>query len=121
MEPVFPLNEERIQPLSGHVVCAVNKQGQRYLGILHSCRNGRLVLNGPEGGRHVYHHPHSSAGAAGKSSGKKGRKQQKKQIQATSLEPQGVAEPSVPNGYQPRFGPPTGLDLEEVAFLFLLL
>jgi hypothetical protein len=40
------LNEKQLLPLCGLPVCVVMKDGTRHFGVLTSCRDGKLVLNG---------------------------------------------------------------------------
>jgi len=45
MEPIYPLQEEHIKHFCGNMVCVVTKEGKRHVGILTSCRGGRVYLN----------------------------------------------------------------------------
>ncbi|MBJ6361155.1 hypothetical protein ACFOQM_07610 [Paenibacillus sp. GCM10012307] len=119
MERIFPINEERLQSLRGQLVCAVSKKGHHYIGVLHSCRGGRVVLNGPEGGQTV-RRPSKPEGIAVKGRGKKGRSRRKKYISAPSGS-QGAAELSASYQFRPAFTQPVGLEVGEITFLFALV
>lgn len=47
MERIYPLSDEHLQHIIGMPVCAVMKNGFRYVGIAESCSGGRLVLGDP--------------------------------------------------------------------------
>jgi hypothetical protein len=47
MERIYPLTVDHLQHIIGMPVCAVAKNGLRYVGIAESCANGRLVLVSP--------------------------------------------------------------------------
>lgn len=127
MEPIFPLHEERIGQFCGQVVCAVMKDGTRYVGVLSSCKGGRLMLNdhASTGYSGHPHDPHNAGISSAKTDKKKSTKANKK----LAKEPEPVAETQAFGpygygyGYGPYypFGPPIGLELGLLAFLFLLL
>ena len=125
MEPIFPLHEERISQFCGQVVCAVMKDGTRYVGVLSSCKGGRLMLNDQPSGHH--HHSHDAGISAAKPDKKKNSKSKKA---AKETEPTAETQAFGPYGYgygygygpgYYPFGPPIGLELGLLAFLFLLL
>jgi len=123
MEPIFPLHEEHVNRFCGMPVCIVTKEGHRHVGILTSCKNGRLALN--EG--HGVDEPETATtyGKVAKSSGKRGKS--KKAIAAveptTADTKQFVPYPQ--QQFQPYpFHPwrrPFFIDLALIAFLFLLI
>jgi hypothetical protein len=47
MERIYPLSDDHLQHIIGMPVCAVMKNGLRYVGIAESCKGGRLVLMDP--------------------------------------------------------------------------
>lgn len=56
MERIYPLTDEHLQHIIGMPVCAVMKNGYRYVGIAESCRSGRLALADPASRyRHGYY------------------------------------------------------------------
>ncbi|QYR20708.1 hypothetical protein KZ483_23455 [Paenibacillus sp. sptzw28] len=126
MEPIFPLHEEHIEKFCGMPVCIVTKEGQRHVGILSSCRGGRLMLNENQG--------YSSAASVGTAGGithvqskskKKGRKTGKtvQTLQTDKAETQSY-DPYYPyNGFAPYspYAEAFAIDLALIAFLFLLL
>jgi len=134
MEPIYPLHEERINQFCGQVVCAVMRDGSRYVGVLSSCKGGQLMLNGDAHGGHGGHSGHGShqpgiSGAdisAVKPAKKKQTKASKKAAKtegAPTAETQAFGPYGYPGynyGYYP-FGPPIALELGLLAFLFLLL
>ena len=127
MEPIYPLNEERIRPFCGNLVCVLMQDGTRHVGVLSSCGKGSLVLNGeregggagPYGGKLHLNQRQSREKADFRKRGKKGKKS------APTAETQ--AFPFGYGGgagfYGPRypFGGELVLDLALIAFLFLLL
>ncbi|MFS0723519.1 hypothetical protein [Paenibacillus sp. 1P07SE] len=129
MEPIFPLHEERINQFCGQVVCAVMKDGSRYVGVLSSCKGGRLMLNDhPSDSSGHPGHAHHSYGAdisAAKPEKKKNAKNRKKAAENTTAQTQAFYPYGPYPGYGPRpyypFGPPLALELGLLAFLFLLL
>lgn len=57
MERIYPLSDEHLQHIIGMPVCAVMKNGLRYVGIAESCSGGRLVLGDPASRfRHNHYH-----------------------------------------------------------------
>lgn len=44
MIPVHPIHENRIEQIRGRMVCVVTCRGERHIGRVVGCRNGRLVL-----------------------------------------------------------------------------
>ncbi|ASR45999.1 MULTISPECIES: hypothetical protein [Paenibacillus] len=46
MIPIYPVNEASVAPYGGQMVCAVMRDGTRYVGILSGCSKGKLMLNG---------------------------------------------------------------------------
>ncbi|WP_270168343.1 hypothetical protein [Paenibacillus sp. SYP-B4298] len=123
MERVYPLNEETLAPLRGRVVCAITQEGHHYIGVLHSCSGGRLVLNGPEDETPGDGEPHPTSGARLRSRRRRpGRKTPQKSSKASTMALGGYPGYNYPPyGYPGRYGPPIGLDLALLAFLFLLV
>ncbi|WP_020617789.1 hypothetical protein [Paenibacillus daejeonensis] len=129
MEPIFPLHEERISQFCGQVVCAVMKDGTRYVGVLSSCKGGRLMLN--DHGSHGHTgHPHISSDAGISAAKPDKKKNSKSKKAAKEAEPTAETQAFGPYGYGYNygygpgyypFGPPIGLELGLLAFLFLLL
>lgn len=126
MERVYPLNEETLEPLRGRVVCAITKEGHHYIGVLHSCSGSRLVLNGPEDGAlEEGGYPHTPGARLRSRRRKPGRNAARKQAKPAKAGTQALGGyPGYtysPYGYPGRYGPPIGLDLALLAFLFLLV
>lgn len=44
MIQVYPIREERIESLRGHMVCVITQRGEQHIGRVSGCRNGKLVL-----------------------------------------------------------------------------
>jgi len=128
LEPIYPLNEERIRPFCGNLVCVLMKDGTRHVGVLSSCGKGRIILNGelegagagPGGKLHLKERrPREKRSASvSRKRGSKGKKA------APTAETQ--AYPFGYGGgagfYGPRYplGAKLVLDLALIAFLFLL-
>jgi len=57
---VYPVTEERIGHLTGRMVCVVTCHGQRFIGRVAGCRNGKLVLTDDDSfsPSHEHHHEH---------------------------------------------------------------
>lgn len=112
----IPLQEEHIHNLRGMPVCIITKDGDRHVGIITSCRDGRVYLNegyGDETG------PETSEynGGQGKEV-RKGRKSGKKASVKKTEKAETKAFPFDP--FFP-FGRAFAIDLALIAFLFLLL
>jgi len=129
MEPIYPLNEGRIRPFCGNLVCVLMQDGTRHVGVLSSCGKGRVVLNGElEGagvvpGGQLYLNKRQAGSAKRSASGSRKRVKAGRKgapTAATQAFPYGYAGPGF---YGPRypFGARLVLDLALIAFLFLLL
>ncbi|BBH24718.1 hypothetical protein Back11_60630 [Paenibacillus baekrokdamisoli] len=126
MEPIFPLHEDHINKFCGVPVCIITHDGNRHVGILTSCHNGRVMLNGSPEQQHK-----SSFGSQGtknhekgknKLKGKKGAKP-KKAVTESKAQAQAISSNDPFNGnssFSP-FGDFFAIDLAQIAFLFLLL
>lgn len=119
MEPIFPLQEDVVQRYCGLPVCVVMNDGTRHVGILSSCRGGRVLLNAdPNSGTEAILNKVQPQASKKKKGGKKADSQQSEQAQTQSY-------PYDPYFYGPRPYYPWGaelvLDFALIAFLFLLL
>ncbi|MFC4812742.1 hypothetical protein [Paenibacillus sp. GCM10023250] len=133
MEQIYPLHEENIKRFCGMPVCVVTNEGQRHVGILTSCRDGRIMLNerpaaadGQLGGHAT------SAAQKGKLTNQKSKKAKKGKA-AVESKTTGAAQtqayyPYDPYGYYGDwyggfgFGAEVlAFDLAALAFLFLLI
>ncbi|MBD2847198.1 hypothetical protein IDH44_18515 [Paenibacillus sp. IB182496] len=121
MEPIFPLEEARINQFCGQLVCAVMQDGTRHVGILTSCGGGRLMLNEAPDCEEAYtegerletlNKPHRTA-----------RRKARKGKGGPQVHTRAFGAPYGSYGYGPYrpFGPPIGLDLALLALLFLIL
>ncbi|XEC95603.1 hypothetical protein AB6A23_03250 [Paenibacillus tarimensis] len=111
MEPILPLEEGRISQFCGQLVCAVTKDGKRYVGLLSRCSGGKITLN-------------EEAAASGKvnlANKPRGKNRRRRKAAALTEEAQTQAwGPYGPAGFYP-FGPVVVLELALLASLFLLL
>lgn len=127
MEPIFPLNEERINQFCGMPVCIVTTDGQRHVGILSGCNNGSVMLNSGSGGPGQSHGSHFSSGGAithlqAKGKSKKGKySKTKKSAASVSPLPASNTVQTQAWGFNPFFGSSLAIDLALIAFLFLLI
>ncbi|UVI31370.1 hypothetical protein [Paenibacillus spongiae] len=120
MEPI-PLQEEHIHNFRGMPVCIVTKDGNRHVGIITSCRDGRVYLNegygedetGPVTSEYQGEKPYLQ----GKES-RKGRKSGKNLSVKKAEKAETKAFPF--NPFFP-FGRAFAIDLALIAFLFLLI
>ncbi len=71
MFPIYPITETGVAPYGGQMVCAVMRDGTRYVGILSGCSKGKLMLNG---------YPSSSPGSLYSGSYSNKEKQQDKKV-----------------------------------------
>ncbi|MFD0714430.1 hypothetical protein [Paenibacillus sp. GCM10027626] len=116
MEPIYPLHEERIKRFNGMPVCVITKDGQRHIGILSACKDGRVLLNG-----------HSTGPASGPQGKKKNKKKRPaaaaaknmKTSEKTRIQGHSPYQPYPPHPYNP-WGKAIAIDQAQIAFLFLL-
>ena len=127
MEPIYPLNEDRIRPLCGNVVCIVMKDGTEHVGVLSGCRGGRLYLNGDASGTAGGPKIRGDRAQGRKSNSKKtakGKASSSLQKDAASdafTQAWGYGGPGYyPGPYYP-FGAALAIDLALIALLFLVL
>jgi len=122
MEPIFPLHEEHINRFCGMPVCIVTKEGHRHVGILTSCKDGRLALN--EGHGFDEEELTTSSTKVAKSSGKRGKNKKSSAVMETTKVDTKHFAPYPPQQFQPYpYNPwrrPFFIDLALIAFLFLL-
>lgn len=127
MEPILPLSEERISQFCGNMVCVILKDGTRHVGVLSSCKNGKVTLNDhPENPTtHQYESPAESGPA--KPAKKKSRKPKSKagtvslSTEDAQTKTYGPYRP-YPYGYPfYPFGGLVAFELAAIAFLLLLL
>jgi len=123
MEHILPLQEEYVNRFCGMPVCIVTKEGHRHVGILTSCKNGRLALN--EGLGFDESETASTSSKVAKSSGKRGKnKKSSAAADTTILDTKQFAPYPPQQQFQPYpYNPwrrPFFIDLALVAFLFLL-
>ncbi|WP_152396758.1 hypothetical protein [Paenibacillus guangzhouensis] len=86
---VYPVTEERIGHLTDRMVCVVTCHGQRFIGRVAGCRNGKLVLYDEDDSfspshehhheHHEHHHEHSKHEEEHHEKHKKHHKKRKKQ------------------------------------------
>jgi hypothetical protein len=126
MEPIYPLNEDRINQFCGVPVCIVTHEGNRHVGILSSCRNGRVTLNAGSEKPNT-----TSPGIQGTVTNVKGKNKKKNQkgekLVVTQDGGKAVTQSVYPydpyGGYAPYYpyAEAFAIDLALIAFLFLLL
>jgi len=127
MNQIYPLVEDNIHRFCGMPVHVVMQDGSRYTGILTSCVNGKLMLNG-----HTGKGPEASLAKvtpkAKPSKKKKNSKLQKDLIALDAAHTQAYTPYYNEGGYEAGWGEgyyPWGgallFDLALVAFLFLLI
>jgi hypothetical protein len=134
MEPIYPLHEEVVSRYCGMPVCAVMQDGSRYIGILSSCKDGKLCLNGePEASSDEAQLNKAKSAVSKKTKGGKNKKEAKPisqpvkaQTQAYPYDPYGYGyNGGYGYGYGPQpynpWGGALALDFALIAFLFLLL
>lgn len=119
MMQVYPLHEENIVRFCGLPVCVIMQDGSRHAGILSSCGNGRLILNGPIGKEHEAH--------LAKVAPQTKKKKKKGKAEIDPIEQDAVQTQSYDpyynggyGGYNP-WGGALLFDLALIAFLFLLI
>jgi hypothetical protein len=121
MEPIYPLQEEHVKNFCGNVVCIVTKEGTRHIGIMSSCRGGKVYLN---------EQPVSSSTSQGDKTYLQGKAKKKGAKLAKVTSEQAAAEQAQTKvwgnpyyGYGPYspFGEVLAFELAAIAFLFLLL
>lgn len=122
MEPIYPLREDVVHQFCGMPVCVIMQDGTRHVGILSSCKSGKLTLNGDAAGSNGSEAAISKAEAqVVKKKNKKGSKpepttQQSAQTQSYPYDPYYYG----PERYYP-WGAALAIDLALIAFLFLLI
>ncbi|WP_028612213.1 hypothetical protein [Paenibacillus harenae] len=121
MEPIYPLREDVIHQFCGMPVCVIMNDGTRHVGILSSCRNGKVLLNAETSGGAEAVLAKVQPQAVKKKKGAKGKKgsdlnTEKAHTQAYLDDPYYYG----PGSYYP-WGGALALDLALIAFLFLLL
>ncbi|MGO4540874.1 hypothetical protein [Paenibacillus sp. 2TAB19] len=122
MEPIYPIREDVVHQFCGMPVCVIMQDGIRHVGILSSCKGGKLTLNGetgePDGNEAIVS---KTPAQTAKKKGKKGSKQEA----VTQQTVQTQAYPYDPYYYEPPRYNPWGaafaIDLALIAFLFLLI
>ncbi len=129
MQPIYPIQEDVVSRYCGMPVCVILQDGSRYVGILSSCKDGKLCLNGdPEPGIDEAQLNKAKSAVSKKQKGGKNKKEAihasqpaKAQTQAYPYDPYGYGGYSY--GYNPYnpWGGAFALDLALIAFLFLLL
>ncbi|MFC5652747.1 hypothetical protein ACFPYJ_27310 [Paenibacillus solisilvae] len=128
MEPIYPLHEDRINQFCGVPVCIVTHEGNRHVGILTSCRNGRVTLNGDGQSEQPTTVSTATQGKVTNGKGKYKKKGQKgdKPVEAkehVKAQTQSAYPYDPYYGYGPYhpFAEAFAIDLSLIAFLFLLL
>lgn len=145
MEQIYPLHEDHIKRYCGMPVCVVTHDGQRHVGVLSRCHEGRVTLNerpnsigahGGQGGQAT------SGVQQGKVTNQKSAKQngvkQKKGKTASGTKAKESVQTQAYYPYDPYgygygdygygygyggfgFGEALAFDLASIAFLFLLI
>ncbi|MNZ59228.1 hypothetical protein D3C78_772590 [compost metagenome] len=95
MNQMFPLREDTIQPFCGMPVCVIMHDGSRHVGILSSCKDGKVMLNAhmnrePQATIMKLEKPHSSM------------KKNKKGKKAPDTAGEQIQTQSNPNNYGPQ-------------------
>ncbi|AJY73814.1 hypothetical protein [Paenibacillus beijingensis] len=131
MEPILPLHEERIQQFCGNMVCVVLKDGRRHIGVLSSCKNGRVHLNDFPDSPKTHHLPTIAQSEPVKPGKKKTRKPKTKSgsVSTELSDAQTKAYAPYGPGFRPYpyrypyypFGAFVAFELAAIAFLLLIL
>lgn len=147
MERIYPLTDDHLQHIIGMPVCAVMKNGLRYVGIAESCRGGRLILADPYGRPSYGYQQEAPVVSQGlepndlseqkskiqrTTSNKKNKsvrgKKQKQQPLAETASQEALYTNSAPGGYNPASGAKNsaalrgdGLHLDDIFLLFLIV
>lgn len=129
MEQVYPLHEEVVSRYCGLPVCVVMNDGTRHVGILSSCQNGQVCLNGDASSKSGPEATLMKAqpSVSKKKKGGKGNKATEHlsgKIQAQTQQAYPYDPDGYDYGYQNNYNPWGGtllLDFALIAFLFLLL
>ncbi|WP_424769387.1 hypothetical protein [Paenibacillus sp. sgz302251] len=126
MKQIYPLHEDVVQQFCGMPVCVVMNDGSRHIGILSSCRGGKLLLNADrDGGPEAMLKKAQPAVSKKKKGGKYKKENNPKVAKTEKTQLQTQSYPYDPYYYNPQpyypWGGAVALDLAAIALLFLLL
>ncbi|CAM4380761.1 hypothetical protein L1N85_23235 [Paenibacillus alkaliterrae] len=123
MEQIYPMQEDVVNQYCGLPVCVIMNDGSRHVGILSSCKSGKLLLNAEMGGGAEAMLNKVQPQVSKKKKGGKDKKGEKHKSGQAQAETQ--AYPYAPYYYGPQpyypWGGALALDIALIAFLFLLL
>ncbi|MDF2834522.1 MAG: hypothetical protein K0Q63_162 [Paenibacillus sp.] len=135
MERIYPLSDDHLQHIIGMPVCAVMKNGFRYVGIAESCKGGRLELSDPasrafrfRSGQHNEQNATSERTVNNDNKKSVRGKKQHRQAKASSASQEAVSTNYASNGHNPAANARSHadfngskLDLDDIFLLFLII
>ncbi|MET3846193.1 hypothetical protein [Paenibacillus sp. OAE614] len=110
MIPIYPLTEENIRRHCGKMVAACMYDGRVYTGKLTECKDGHIILNGPEGTQ--LHGAKVKGGHKKRAKGPVAKAPEKATVRAFY--------PYYPYGYGFGYGAGLALSLATLGLLFLI-